>query len=104
MANKDIPTEVNTDDTYTRAYKMRSLGEDGLNTVVSIPRVVIAKEARKRGMSIKEFLANFRAVAHFNGFEGVLYRFEPIAVDDKEQSPDEAPDEGNSNANNSNIQ
>lgn len=83
MADKDIPIQVDSDDIFTKAYKMRSLGEEGLNTVVSIPRIVIAREARKRRMTIKEFLTNFRAVAHFNGFEGVLYRFEPIPENER---------------------
>jgi len=30
-------------DAYKRRYKMRAVGQDGLNIVVSIPRVVIER-------------------------------------------------------------
>jgi len=63
-------------DSYKRRYKMRALGEGGLNIVVSIPRVVIEREAEKRGLTISEFLAQFKAVAQYGSFEGVLYTFE----------------------------
>jgi len=65
-------------DAYKRRYKMRALGENGLNIVVSIPRVVIEREAEKHGLTIPEFLEQFKAVAQYNSFEGVLYTFEEI--------------------------
>ena len=65
-------------DTYKRRYKMRTLGEDDLNIVVSIPRVVIEREAEKRELTIRGFLEQFRAVAQFDNFEGVVYTFEEI--------------------------
>ena len=66
---------------YRKTYKMRSQGEGGLNIVVSIPRQIIAREARRKGMSILEFLKHYRAIATYNGFEGVLYTFEKVEVD-----------------------
>ncbi len=63
-------------DAYKRRYKMRAVGTDGLNIVVSIPRVVIEREAEKRGLTVGEFLDQFKAVAQFDNFEGVLYTFE----------------------------
>ncbi|MBA7617647.1 hypothetical protein ES703_24963 [subsurface metagenome] len=70
-------------DAYKRRYKMRALGEDGLNIVVSIPRVVIDREAEKRGLTIKEFLTQFKAVAQFDSFDGVLYTFEEIKKEEE---------------------
>lgn len=64
------------EDTFEKRYKMRALGNDGLNTVVSIPRIVLEREARKRDITIEEFIANYTAVAHFDGIEGVHYTFE----------------------------
>ncbi len=55
---------------------MRSVGEEGLNIIVSIPRQVIEREARKHKLTVKEFLSRFRAVAIYNGFEGIHYTFE----------------------------
>ncbi len=78
-------TPISEDEnTYEKRYKMRGLGEDKLNTVVSIPRIVIEKEARKRGLSVEVFLERFVAVAVFNGFEGIFYRFEPVERNVKE--------------------
>ena len=61
---------------YRKPYKMRALGEKGLNIVVSIPRVVIEREARQAELTIEEFLEQYRGVAYYNSFDGVLYRFE----------------------------
>ena len=71
-------------DAYKRRYKMRALGENGLNIVVSIPRVVIEREAEKCELTIEKFLEQFRAVAQYDNFEGVHYTFEEIK---KEQEP-----------------
>jgi len=57
---------------------MRAVGQDGLNIVVSIPRVVIEREAEKYGLTIPEFLEQFKAVAQYDNFEGVRYTFEEI--------------------------
>ncbi len=64
---------------YQKLYKMRRVGEDGLNIVVSIPPEVVEKEARKRGLTIQQFVEQFRVMAEFNSFEGVHYNFQPIA-------------------------
>ena len=60
---------------YEREYKMRMLGADGLNIVVSIPRIVIQKEAKMKGLTILEYLDKYRAVAQYNSFEGIHYIF-----------------------------
>ena len=80
-------------DAYKRRYKMRAVGQDGLNIVVSIPRVVIEREAEKRGLTIGEFLEQFKAVAQYNSFEGVLYTFEEI--EGELQRPVKLSEEGN---------
>ena len=70
-------------DTYKKRYKMRTLGEDGKNIVVSIPRVVIEREAERRGLTVGEFLEQFKAVAQFDSFDGVLYTFEEIKKEEE---------------------
>ncbi|MBA7554733.1 hypothetical protein ES705_47364 [subsurface metagenome] len=40
--------------------------------------MVIEREAERRGLTIGEFLEQFKAVAQYNSFEGVLYTFEEI--------------------------
>ncbi len=70
-------------DSYKRRYKMRAVGQDGLNIVVSIPRVVIEREAEKHGLTIPEFLEQFKAVAQYDNFEGVRYTFEEIKKEEE---------------------
>lgn len=65
-------------DSYKKRYKMRALGQGGLNIVVSIPRVVVEREAEKHELTIEEFLEQFKAVAQYDNFEGVRYTFEEI--------------------------
>ena len=75
-------------DTYKKRYKMRAQGEGGLNTVVSIPRVVIEREAERQGLAIEEFIEKFRAVAHYNNFDGVFYAFEEMQEEFKNGNKD----------------
>lgn len=65
-------------DSYKKRYKMRAIGQDGLNIVVSIPRVVIEREAERHELTIEGFLKQFKAIAHFDSFDGVRYTFEKI--------------------------
>lgn len=65
-------------DALKKRYKMRTLGEDGRNIVVSIPRMVIEREAERREITIREFLERFRGIAQFDNFDGVVYTFEPL--------------------------
>lgn len=69
-------------DTYQKPYKMRSLGREGLNTVVSIPRAVLDREARRRNITIQEFLERYIAVAQYDNFDGIFYSFEPAPPND----------------------
>ena len=69
-----------TEKTYRKLYKMRLVGQNLSGIEVTMPRLVIEKEARKHGLTVKEFLEQFRAIAHFNSIEGVLYTFERKVV------------------------
>ena len=70
--------EVELKNTYKRRYKMRSQGQNGLNTVVSMPRAVLEREAAKKGLSVKKFIEHYRAVALYNSFDGIFYTFEKV--------------------------
>ena len=69
---------VNTNGSYKKRYKMNLVGDNGHTTTVAIPPEVIQRRAEEAGMTIDDFVKNFRAVAHYNGFDGVLYTFERI--------------------------
>ncbi len=74
-------------DSYKKRYKMRALGEDGLNIVVSIPKIVIEREVGRRELTVGKFLEKFRAVAQFNSFDGVFYTFEEIVLKEIKTEP-----------------
>lgn len=61
---------------YRAQYKMRSTGKNGASTIITLPPVVVEREASKRGLTTAEFIEQFRVVAHFNNFDGVFYSFE----------------------------
>ena len=65
------------ENTYQKIYKMRQQGDRNKNVVVSIPPEIIEKEARIRNLSVDNFVDQFRVIACYNGFEGVLYKFVP---------------------------
>lgn len=81
-------------DTYKRCYKMRALGQNGLNIVVSIPRVVIQREAENRSLTIGEFLKQFNAIAQYDNFEGIIYTFEEAKGKSLSQAEREKTDSG----------
>lgn len=73
-----------TKGTYKKRYKMVSMGKDGATTTVALPPEVIAKKAEEAGLTIDEFIKQYRVVAHYNNFDGVFYVFEP--KEDTQQS------------------
>ena len=65
---------------YTRPYKIREVGPGSVE--VTLPKQVVEKEARRHGLTVAEFVEKFRAVAYYDAFEGVYYRFEPATLAD----------------------
>lgn len=68
---------------YQQTYKLR-FSQGGVqgkrspkqtSVEVTLPMIVIQKQARKRNMSVDEFVRKVTVIANFNGFEGVLYTF-----------------------------
>jgi len=70
---KKVIIELN--DAYKKIYRLRRTGEDGLTVETSIPPEVIEKEARKRGLTKKEFVTRFNAQWTYNSFEGMHLAF-----------------------------
>jgi len=64
--------------TYRKSYRIRINTPGRKSYRVVFPYEVLEMEARKHGMEIPEFLEKYQAVAHFNGFDGVYYKFEEI--------------------------
>lgn len=68
--------------TYKKRYRMNVVGMGGATITVAIPPEVIDRKAEESGLLPEEFVKQYRAIAQFNGFDGVLYTFEKI---EKEQ-------------------
>jgi len=67
-----------TQNAYRRRYRLRA-AVPGRNCIeVTFPYEVVEREARTRGFSVGEFIRQFQAVAHYDGFDGVYYTFESI--------------------------
>lgn len=62
---------------YIKTFRMQATGADGETVRVSVPREVVEKEARRRGISIKVLVQNYRVQWLFNGIEGAWARFVP---------------------------
>lgn len=62
--------------TYKKRYSMNVMGKKGYTTTIAIPPEVIDHKAEEAGLSPEEFIKQFKAVAHYNNFDGVFYTFE----------------------------
>jgi len=69
--------------TYKKHYRMNVVGKDGATTTVAIPPEVIDRKAEEAGLRPAEFIRCYKAVAHYDNFDGVFYAFERIANADK---------------------
>lgn len=70
---------------YKKTYRLRHAIPGSKSVEVTFPYEVVDKEARKRGMSVPEFIARFQAAAEYNNFKGVIYTFEEIPPDEKQK-------------------
>jgi len=69
-----LPSE---NDTYTKTYRMQATGAGGKTIRTSVPSEIVEKEARRLGMTVKEFVNHFRVMWLYNGFEGAWAKFVP---------------------------
>jgi len=63
---------------YRKTYRLRTAVPGRKCIEVTFPYEVVEKEARTRKLTIDEFLNRFQAVAEYDNFEGVLYKFVEI--------------------------
>ena len=69
-----VPSEK---DTYTKTYRMQATGAGGKTIRTSVPSEIIEKEARRLGITVKEFVSHYRVMWLYNGFEGAWAKFVP---------------------------
>ena len=63
--------EINESRLYTKTYTIRRTGRRGLSYETSLPPIFIEREARSRGLTVDQFLAQFVAEVRFNDFHGL---------------------------------
>ena len=63
---------------YRKTYRLRTAVPGRKSIEVTFPYEVVEKEARSKGLTISEFLNRFQAIAEYNNFDGVIYRFQEI--------------------------
>ena len=66
-----------TSDAYKKRYKIRRVGREYSTLEVSIPPHIIEREADNIGLSVNEFLEQYRAEWLFDNFSGAFVRFVP---------------------------
>lgn len=66
---------------YRKAYRLRIAVPGRKSIEVTFPYEVVEKKARSKGLTVDEFRDRFWAVAEYNNFEGVIYRFEEIPTE-----------------------
>jgi len=69
--------EINLSDALSRRYRIRRSGT-GSGLEASLPREVIAREARRSGVNIDEFMENYQIEWLYNDFAGLHARFVPV--------------------------
>lgn len=74
--------EFPIEEAYLKTYKLR-LARRGAETVeVSVPREFIRRMARKVGLTLREYVAQYQTVVYFGVSDELLYRFEKANGDE----------------------
>ena len=63
---------------YKKEYRIRTVIPGKKHYTVVIPAEVVQRQADQRGITVKEFLDQFRAIAEYDNFDGVHYTFKPV--------------------------
>jgi len=69
---------------YKKHYRMNVVGKGGATTTVAIPPEVIDRKAEEVGLRPEEFIRRYKAVAHYDNFDGVFYAFERVTNADEQ--------------------
>lgn len=66
---------INKEKALRRHYALRKTGEGGRSFETTIPREVVEREARGKGLEIDEFLEEYVAEVLYGDFHGVHITF-----------------------------
>jgi len=81
------------EEAYKNRYRIRKTGSKGASYETTIPKHVIEREARIRGMTVDEFIENYMAEISYNSFRGIHLDFVPVPQKDlsNERNPSAPP-------------
>lgn len=79
MADNDL--DLDKTRLYEETYKLRGVG-GGFS--ISVPKVVVKRKAKEKGMTVEEFREKHRVKVYFNGLNAVDGAFEFVEKDTKE--------------------
>jgi len=68
--------EFPIEEAYLKTYKLHFARPSAKTVEVSVPRDFIRRMARNAGMTVEEFMEQYRALAYFGAGDELLYRFE----------------------------
>jgi len=80
--NENTTFVPNERESYIKTYRMQATGAGGKTIRTSVPSEVVEKEARRLGITVKEFIQHFRVMWLYNGFEGAWAKFVAKEFDD----------------------
>lgn len=73
MGDKTITIKLS--DTYSKTYKIRRVNTKERSMETTVPIDIVQRQASKEGVTIDEFLRDFKIEWRYNGFDGILLRF-----------------------------
>lgn len=76
---------------YKKEYKVRTVGQAKGSYEVTFPAEVLERKAREAGLTPEEFIDQYIAVAYYDAFDGVVYKFESRQVTMPELHDSPAP-------------
>ena len=73
-----VPGAIRLDDEnlIEKRYNLRKTGREGRSIETTIPREVLAREAKRLGLTVEEALHQLDAVWRYDSFRGLLLTFE----------------------------
>ncbi len=73
-----------------KRFAIRKVGPGGRYYEVAMPREVIEREARRRGLDLEEFIRTHEVECLYDNFEGIIYRFVATSTVEKKASVPES--------------
>ena len=68
--------EFPIEEAFLKTYKLHYAGTTTRTVEVSVPRDFLRRMARNAGVTLEEFMDQYRALAYFGAGDELLYRFE----------------------------